>query len=60
MNKESKGDDKKENKYNVRPSQTVHMYNPSVSPLTYSPVIDNFPENTKNQDSGFGKSVAKR
>ena len=48
MNKEDKVDEKKENKYNVRPPQTVHLYNPNVSPLSYSPVIDNFPENVKN------------
>ena len=59
MNKEDKVDELKENKYNARPSQTVHLYNPNVGPLSYSPEVGNFQENPKTFE-GFGKSGVKR
>lgn len=59
MSKVDRVEEKRENKYQARPSQTVHLYNPNVGPLSYSPEVGNFPENPKTHE-GFGKSEVKR
>ena len=51
----------KENKYNARPPQTVHDYNPEVGPSTYEPEVEYVkPAGSIQCTDTFGRSEVER